>query len=188
MRLYDNQPAGTVDRARTLRRTATNAETRLLHAVKGAFPDLKWRRQVPIGPYYADILCFAAKLVIEVDGGQHDEAAAYDARRTRFIENEGYTVLRFWNTDVLANADGVIESIRNSLSHREWSVGSAMPPAWPERCGASFTQHWPREALRSGKGEGDRQQTKEKGEPAFANSPSPDLATLGHPLPKGEGF
>ena len=149
MRLYDNQPSGTVDRARTLRRTATDAETRLLRAVKESFPDLKWRRQVPIGPYYADILCFAAKLVIEVDGGQHDEAAAYDARRMRFIENEGYTVLRFWNTDVLANAEGVIESISLSLRERE----------------GAHAKH--------GKGEGDRLQAKEKGEPASTNSPSP---------------
>ncbi|MDQ2763112.1 MAG: DUF559 domain-containing protein [Pseudomonadota bacterium] len=151
MRLYENQPSGTVFRARILRRNATEAETRVLRALKDSFPTMKWRRQVPIGPYYADILCFAGKLVIEVDGGQHDEAGSYDARRTRFIEDEGYTVLRVWNNDVLGNADGVIEAIRNSLSHREREGARAAQP--------------------SGKGEGDR--AKEKGEPASANSPSP---------------
>jgi very-short-patch-repair endonuclease len=151
MRLYDNQPSGTVARARSLRRNATEAEKRLLSVLKETFPAMKWRFQVPVGPYYADFLCFAAKLVIEVDGGQHGEAEGHDARRTRFIESKGYRVLRFWNNDVLGNTDGVIASIANSLSRRE-------------REGA-------RSAQPSGKGEGDH--TTEKGEPALANSPSP---------------
>ena len=164
MRLYENQPGGTVARARSLRRNATEAEKRLLRALRESFPALKWRFQAPVGPYYADFLCFGARLVIEVDGGQHSEAEGYDARRTRFIEDEGYTVLRFWNNDVLGNTDGVITSIANSLSHRE-------------REGAAQRR----------KGEGDLTQSTEKGELASANSPSPGLATLGHPLPKGEG-
>ena len=77
------------------------------------------------GDIGADFLCFALKVVIEVDGGQHDEASEYDARRTRFIESEGYRVLRFWNNDVLGNTDGVIQAIANSLSLREHRVNSA---------------------------------------------------------------
>ena len=88
---------------------------------------MKWRFQAPVGPYVADFLCFARKTVIEVDGGQHAEADDYDARRTRFIEAEGYRVLRFWNNEVLANTDGVIEAIANSLSLRE---REGAPKAW----------------------------------------------------------
>ncbi|HWK36347.1 endonuclease domain-containing protein [Sphingomonas sp.] len=117
MRLYTNQPAGTVTQLRHLRRNATEAEKRLRRALKEAFPAFKWRFQAPIGPYRVDFLCFGARLVIEVDGGQHD--AVEDAARTRFIESEGYRVLRFWNNDVLENIDGVIATIANSLSHRE---------------------------------------------------------------------
>ncbi|MFZ8341029.1 endonuclease domain-containing protein, partial [Staphylococcus aureus] len=61
-------------RARDLRRTGTEAEQRLFRALREAFPALKWRRQVPVGPYFADLLSFGAKLVIEVDGGQQSEA------------------------------------------------------------------------------------------------------------------
>jgi very-short-patch-repair endonuclease len=85
MHLYDNQPSGTVSRARALRRNATDAEKALWLGLRRAFRELKFRRQVPIGPYFADFLCLSARLVIEVDGGQHDEAKIYDEVRTRFI-------------------------------------------------------------------------------------------------------
>ena len=101
MRLYENQPAGTVLRARDLRRDATDAERCLLRGLKGAFP-------VPIGAVYADILCFGEKLVIEADGGQQGDADDNDARRTAFAEARGCHVLRFWNNDVPINLDGVL--------------------------------------------------------------------------------
>ncbi|MEP9358288.1 DUF559 domain-containing protein [Sphingomonas sp. KR3-1] len=119
MRLYQDQPSGTVPQLRELRRNVTDAEKRLLRALREAFPECKWRFQAPIGGYRVDLLCFAERLVIEVDGGQHAEAAEYDARRTRFIEREGYRVLRFWNNDVLENIDGVLSQISLSLGERE---------------------------------------------------------------------
>ena len=119
MRSYRNQPSGTVARARTLRRDATDAEKRMWQALRDTFPALKWRRQVPIGPYFADFFSFTAKLVIEVDGGQHAETASYAARRTEFLQARGLTVLRFWNNDVLANTEGVMETISLSLRERE---------------------------------------------------------------------
>ena len=64
-----------------------------------------------MGPYFADFCSHGAKLIIEADGGQHAEAAAYDAQRTRFLESEGYKVLRFWNNQILENIDGVIATI-----------------------------------------------------------------------------
>lgn len=119
MRTYRNQPAGTVARARTLRKDATEAEKRMWRALRETFPALKWRRQVPIGPYFTDFFSFAAKLVIEVDGGQHADAASHDARRTEYLEQQGLTVLRFWNNDVLANTNGVMETISLSLREKE---------------------------------------------------------------------
>lgn len=119
MRTYQGQPAGTVARARTLRKDATEAEKRMWQALRETFPATKWRRQVPIGPYFADFFSFAAKLVIEVDGGQHAGAASYDARRTEYLEQQGLTVRRFWNNDVLANTSGVMETISLSLREKE---------------------------------------------------------------------
>lgn len=121
MRLYENQPSGTVPRARKLRRDMTDAEKRLWYALREALPKARFRRQCPIGPYFADFLIFSAKLIIEVDGGQHSTEAsqAYDNRRTAFLKAEGYRVLRFWNHDVLANTDGVIEVVAGALAARE---------------------------------------------------------------------
>ena len=115
MRAYDNQPSGTIGRARQLRRTSTTVEKRLLRALRTKLPDPKWRHQMPIGPYFADITCFAARLIIEVDGGQHAEAGEYDRARTRFIERQGYRVLRFWNNDVTGYINGVLETIARAL-------------------------------------------------------------------------
>lgn len=115
MRLYEHQASGTVDRARSLRRDATDAERRLWRELREAMPEAKWRRQVPVGPYFADFLSIRAKLVVEVDGGQHADAADYDARRTRFIEAQGYRVVRVWNTDVMGNLPGVLDLIRREL-------------------------------------------------------------------------
>jgi very-short-patch-repair endonuclease len=119
MRLYQDQPSGTVSQLRKLRRNATEAEQALRRGLGEAFPDRKWRFQAPIGPYRVDFLCFSEKLVVEVDGGQHASAAEYDQARTRFVEREGYRLLRFWNNDVLKNMGGVLAQISLSLRERE---------------------------------------------------------------------
>jgi very-short-patch-repair endonuclease len=116
LRTYENQPSGTISRARELRKNATEAEKRMWRALRENFRGAKFRRQVPIGPYYADFFSFPAKLVIEVDGGQHGEAQDYDARRTAFLESQGLCVIRFWNNDVLSNIEGVVTMIAESLS------------------------------------------------------------------------
>jgi len=115
VQLYERQASGTVDRARSLRRDATDAERRLWRGLREAMPDAKWRRQVPVGQYFADFLNFEGKLVVEVDGGQHADAAEYDARRTRFIEAQGFRVVRAWNTDVMGDLEGVLTLIRSKL-------------------------------------------------------------------------
>jgi very-short-patch-repair endonuclease len=105
-------------RAHTLRRNATEAEKKLWRRLRQLDLDgSHFRRQVPIGPYIADFACMAARLVIEIDGSQHgeDRNKAHDDARTRWLEKEGYRVLRFWNNDIGKNIDGVVEAIYAAL-------------------------------------------------------------------------
>jgi very-short-patch-repair endonuclease len=76
----------------------------------------RFNRQFPIGPFICDFVARSARLVIEVDGGQHAQAAEADARRTACLEAEGYRVIRFWNNDVLGNTDGVVAAIEQVLA------------------------------------------------------------------------
>jgi len=119
MRLYENQPTGTVPRARQLRREASEPERRLLRALRQTYPHLKWRHQTPLGPFFADMLCFAEKLVIEVDGDTHAAAEGYDASREDFMAREGYRTVRVTNADVMENLEGVMEHISFSLWEKE---------------------------------------------------------------------
>ena len=100
--------AATPDRARLLRARLTDAERKLWYALRDRrFAGAKFRRQVPVGPYVADFLCYEARLVIEVDGGQHVESAR-DRRRDRWFAQNAFRVLRFWNNDVHSNLEGVL--------------------------------------------------------------------------------
>ena len=106
-------PSGSTIRSRQLRANATDAERALWRLLREAFPQARFRRQVPIRNYIVDFASHRAKLVIEADGGQHSEAA--DAHRTAIIEANGYRVLRFWNNDILDNPDGVARQIADAL-------------------------------------------------------------------------
>jgi len=100
--------------AKRLRETTTAAEDLLWRRLR-RFPisGTHFRRQAPIGPYVADFACMAARLIIEVDGSQHgrDDLRKRDEGRTRWLEAEGYRVIRFWNNDLTTNMDGVLEAI-----------------------------------------------------------------------------
>ncbi len=76
-----------------------------------------FRRQVPVGPYVADFACLAARLIIELDGSHHarGDVAIHDQKRQAWLEAEGYRVLRFWNSDLDQNMEGVLETIRAAL-------------------------------------------------------------------------
>jgi adenine-specific DNA-methyltransferase len=105
--------------ARKLRREQTDAERKSWFALRGRrFSNFKFRRRQPIGPYIADFSCFEAKLVIELDGGQHgsDEELAYDGTRTKRLERDGFRVLRFPNHEINSNFDGVLDRIAHALS------------------------------------------------------------------------
>ena len=103
-------------RARELRQTSTEAERKLWSLVRNRkIAGCKFRRQVPIDRYFADFACLEARLIVELDGGQHAEQVAYDAGRTKDLEACGWTVLRFWNRRVLENPEGVAMAIRSAL-------------------------------------------------------------------------
>jgi very-short-patch-repair endonuclease len=107
------------DTARRLRANATKAEEILWrHLRQSPVLGTHFRRQVPIGRYVADFACMAARLVVEVDGSQHAEGPVTetDKERTRWLESEGYRVLRFWNNDITQNIEGVLESIHRAMS------------------------------------------------------------------------
>jgi very-short-patch-repair endonuclease len=76
----------------------------------------KFRRQAPIGPYVVDFVCFEKRLVIELDGSQHAERTDQDEQRTRYLERQGFRVIRFWNVEVFENLDGVLECIWRELN------------------------------------------------------------------------
>jgi very-short-patch-repair endonuclease len=100
------------DFARTLRRNATDAEQVMWLLLRDRrLSGVKFRRQVPIGPYVADFASIQHRLVLELDGGQHAESAN-DARRDAFLASEGWRVLRFWNNDVMTNRAGVSQQPR----------------------------------------------------------------------------
>ena len=76
---------------------------------------LKFRRQFPVGPYVVDFVCLEHKLVLELDGGQHVDQLVYDDKRTKYLEHFGFRVLRFWNHDVFAQFEVVLEQVRLSI-------------------------------------------------------------------------
>ena len=102
-------------RARQLRRTSTDTERHLWKRLKDRqISGAKFRRQVSLGPFVVDFVSFEARLIVEVDGGQHADSER-DAERSRFLESQGFRVLRFWNNDVLADIEGVIRLIERAL-------------------------------------------------------------------------
>jgi very-short-patch-repair endonuclease len=111
---------GSVGRARRLRRGQTDAERVLWFRLRDRRLDgWKFKRQVPIDRFVVDFCCADAKLILEIDGGQHDQDRERDADRTRVLEAMGYLVLRFWNNDVIRNTDGVLEELLSVLNHQQ---------------------------------------------------------------------
>ena len=106
-----------VAKARGLRRNQTEAEKRLWNLLRNrSVEKLKFARQHSIGPFVVDFACRERMLVVEVDGSQHADDVEYDQRRTEFLNARGYSVLRFWNTEVLQELGGVQELITATIS------------------------------------------------------------------------
>jgi very-short-patch-repair endonuclease len=110
------------NRASCLRKGETEAERRLWQELRGRrLNGFKFVRQLSIGPYYADFGCRAARLVVEVDGSTHgnDVEVRHDAIRTRFLEERGWRVVRFWNGDVFTARNAVCDAILLALENRD---------------------------------------------------------------------
>ncbi|HEX6792569.1 MAG TPA: endonuclease domain-containing protein [Casimicrobiaceae bacterium] len=104
---------------RQLRKAPTDAEHTLWQRLRGRqLEGCKFRRQHPYDDYILDFVCLDRKVIVEVDGGQHDEQREYDETRTASLESAGFVVLRFWNNEVLGDMDGVLEAIRQRLDAR----------------------------------------------------------------------
>ncbi len=101
--------------AQNLRREPTDTAKRLWSRLRAKQLGVQFTREFPIGNAIADFACRRAKLVVEVDGGQHSDSST-DEARTRMIESYGYQVIRFWNNEVLQNTDGVVLRITEALA------------------------------------------------------------------------
>ena len=102
-------------RAKELRRSSTDAERKLWSLLRGrGVEGYKFRREHPVGPYIADFACVEKKLIVEADGGQHNESPV-DERRTAWLNAQGWTVIRFWNDEILKNSAGVYDEIVRAL-------------------------------------------------------------------------
>ena len=106
------------ERARYLRRNRTSAERRLWRELRQLKQiGCKFRQQVPIDHFIVDFACLSHRLIVEVDGGTHstDEEVARDARRERYLKDQGFRILRVWNVDVRENMEGVMDTIVGAL-------------------------------------------------------------------------
>ena len=123
-------------RSRTLRNQATDAERHLWHFLRlRQLGGHRFRRQVPIGSHIADFACLEAKLVIELDGGQHQERQSHDRIRDRQIETRGFRVLRFWDNEVFRETEAVLEQIMRLLE------STAPHPSLPPQAGEGDETH-----------------------------------------------
>lgn len=106
-------PINLTDAAKELRRNSTDAERLLWQRLKAKqINGLKFRRQEQIGRFIADFVCYEKSIIIEADGSQHALEEEKDAERTQWLNSQGFTVLRFWNNEILTNIEGVMEVIR----------------------------------------------------------------------------
>ncbi|MEO8384349.1 MAG: endonuclease domain-containing protein [Betaproteobacteria bacterium] len=150
-----------VARARKLRRNSTDVERKLWHRIRDKqIEEFRFRRQRPIGKYIVDFICLEAKLIVELDGGQHAEDVAYDQKRTAFLESLGYRVLRFWNNDVIENMDGVLQRLHENLLRTRANPTLALPLAGEGtgRANTEVVAGTPSPAQRGKGGMGVRQQ------------------------------
>ena len=107
-------------RAKAMRQGMSEAEAKLWqHLRAGRLNGHKFRRQQPMGNYIVDFMCVTPKLIVEADGGQHTERAAYDHARTAYLNSLGFTVLRFWNHEILQQTNDVLAEILRVLQELE---------------------------------------------------------------------
>ncbi len=114
-----------LEKAKALRTNQTDAEQRLWYHLRAhRFMGLKFKRQKPIGRYIVDFVCMECGLIVELDGGQHAENVKYDQQRDEWLRGRGFTVLRFWNNDVMQQLESVLEQIRLVALSRKRARGA----------------------------------------------------------------
>jgi very-short-patch-repair endonuclease len=119
--------------ARKLRQSATPAEQKLWYLLRNKqLVNLKFRRQTPIGRYIVDFVCFEKKIIVEADGSQHANSKS-DLTRDKFLRQEGFIVLRFWNTEILKNPNGIMEMI--------YQTAVKIPSPNPSQIGRGIATH-----------------------------------------------
>ena len=128
-----------ISRARELRKQSTDAERLLWSGLRGRrLVGLRFRHQSPIEKYIVDFVCYEHNLIVEIDGGHHQEQRASDLCRTEWLNSRGFSVIRYWNNQVLEDMDSVLESIRMTLE-----VGPSPQPSPQLRAGqASHVRSW----------------------------------------------
>ncbi len=143
-----------MERAKSLRKTSTDAELRLWSRLRAAQLGVKFRRQHPVAGYYADFCCVEHALIIELDGGHHADQHAYDEQRTRDLRAAGFRVVRFWNDDALLRIEAVLEAIMQALGEerpphpsplprrRRGRGGNAIPASGPLSPGGAGGEGW----------------------------------------------
>ena len=124
----------TLGHAKNMRKHMQDAEYLLWCRLSRKQLGVKFRRQQPIGAYVADFFCPEKKLIVELDGSQHQLQQSHDAKRTAFLESEGYSVMRFWNNDVFVAMDSVLEKIIDFLHtpHASSSACGSLSAAPPQ--------------------------------------------------------
>ena len=118
-----------IEKSRDLRKNMTPQERKLWYIIKNRqFFGYRFRRQFPLGQYIVDFICRAKKIIIEIDGGQHNEIKniQYDNKRTEYLISEGYKVIRFWNNDIDKNIGGVYEKLKEVFE-----IGENITPPQP---------------------------------------------------------
>jgi BirA family biotin operon repressor/biotin-[acetyl-CoA-carboxylase] ligase len=106
------------NRARAMRKAPSDAERIVWSLLKRDQLGLRFRRQFPLGNYIVDFVCFQKRVIVEVDGSQHQQASDYDAHRDAWLRAQGFDVLRFWNSDVFTNREGVAARIVETCMRR----------------------------------------------------------------------
>ena len=113
--------------AKNLLRQSTDTEQHLWYYLRANRLGFKFKRQVPIGSYIVDFVCFEKHLVIELDGGQHLNNQIYDTKRSDWLKAHGFKILRFWNNEVLQQTASVIDVILNTLTENNPSPSTLKP-------------------------------------------------------------
>jgi very-short-patch-repair endonuclease len=112
-----------------MRATQTPAEHRLWQILRNKrFAGYKFKRQLPIDQYIADFVCLGQRLIVEADGGQHAESK-HDGRRDADLKAQGFRILRFWNTEIFDNEEGVLTRVLDALLSPLPSAASRLPPS-----------------------------------------------------------